>query len=572
MALCSEVRLQGGAPTLFAGGEPLPGPAYVTYMPERADYAAFAKMGHKLYSVCVYFATRPISAAELYEPFMPGIFEKKGEADFSVADREIERILESCPDALIFPRVNVTLPKWWEEEHPEACNDAGLNGKPPRACPASPVWQEACMGFLRQFIRHLEDGPYADHIVGYQIAGGQTEEWMAFDNNGNQGPALRKAFADAYPGVTDPVLFREFASKANAAAVIRLTRLAKEETAWKKAIGVFYGYAFETVWWQAAHAALRDMLDEDSVDFFCSPASYGHLRSPGIDLPSHTIPETIRHHGKLYFMEGDIRTCLTMSMNESRPGSCSSPLYVGGIWSGPADPWVNVQQLRLVFGRMLARGYALWWFDMWGKWYDHPLLREEMGRYPALAALAVKDADRQSIAQLAVFIDEKACTRSEYPVGEDPARLIAYENRIPLGAAGLPHDVYELGDFDAVQEKYRCAVFLVPWETDAMTEAIEKWRAAGKPCIVSDAAHPELSPQEISAAAGQAGCHLYAAPGDVLHASAHWLVFHAASAGEKTIRLPEKCRVTDCANGEEQLTDTLTVHMRQYETKLYRLD
>lgn len=74
MSLRSEVRLHGGVPTLFADGVPLTGPAYVTYMPEREDYAAFARMGHKLYSVCVYFATRPISSAELYKPFMPGVF------------------------------------------------------------------------------------------------------------------------------------------------------------------------------------------------------------------------------------------------------------------------------------------------------------------------------------------------------------------------------------------------------------------------------------------------------------------------------------------------------------------
>ncbi|MBQ4050033.1 MAG: hypothetical protein IJD13_00245 [Oscillospiraceae bacterium] len=572
MAVCSEVRMHGGVPTLFVNNVPLPGPAYVTYMPERADYRNFAAMGHRLYSVCAYFATRPISSAELYEPFMPGIFEKKGEPDFSIVDKEIERVLEACSDALIFPRVNVTLPEWWEEEHPEACNDKGVNGKPPRACPASPLWQETCMDLLGQFIRHMENAPYADHIVGYQIAGGQTEEWMAFDTNGNQGPALRKAFADAFPGETDPVRFREFASKANAAAIIRLTRLVKEETGGRKVAGIFYGYTFETPYWQAAHAAVQDMLREDSVDFFCSPFSYNHLRQPGIDLACMLALDSVKLHGKLYFAEGDIRTCLTLSMNESRPGSCSSPLYTGGIWEGPKDPWVNVQQLRLVFGRMLTHSHALWWFDMWGKWYDHPSFREELSRYPVLAALAAQDTDRQSTADLVVFVDEKACARSECPANEDPARLIAYENRIPLGSAGLPYDTVEIGDFEAVYQNYRCAVFLVPWETEVMTEAISRWHMTEKPCIISDPGHPLLSPEEINTAAGQAGCHIYAAPGDVLHASSRWLVYHAASAGEKTIRLPRERRAIDCITGEEWLTDRLCLPMEQYETRLFRLE
>ena len=43
------------------------------------------------------------------------------------------RPLQACPDAFVFPLITVTLPHWWEEEHPEECNDTGVNGKPPRA-------------------------------------------------------------------------------------------------------------------------------------------------------------------------------------------------------------------------------------------------------------------------------------------------------------------------------------------------------------------------------------------------------------------------------------------------------
>lgn len=571
MSVRSEVRLQGGVPTLFADGTPLPGPAYVTYLPERADYAAFAAMGHRLYSVCAYFASRPVNAAELCGPFMPGIFEQKGKADFSVIDDEIARILEACPDGLIFPRVNVNLPRWWEEEHPEACNDAGIDGHCPRGCPASPVWQETCMDYLRQFIRHLEDGPYGDHILGYQIAGGQTEEWMAIDMNGNQGPALRRAFAERCPGETDPVKFREFAGEANAAAIVRLTRLAKEEVRGQKVVGIFYGYTFETPWWQSAHSAVGTLLREDSVDFFCSPFSYNHLRTPGIDLACMTVLDSLKLHGKLYFAEADIRTCMTLPLPDSRPGICEKPNYTGGVWAGPEDPQVNVWQLRLAFGRMLTHGHALWWFDMWGKWYDHPLLRQEMARYPVLAARSVRDDDRASIAGMAVFIDEKACARSEYPMGEDPARLIAYENRIPLGYAGVPWDVYDIRDFNAVQGRYACAVFLIPWQTEAMTAAVGAWQRSGKPMLISDREHPALDPGEINTLCREAGVHVYAAAGNVLHASAHWISFHAASAGKKTLRLPEKCPVTDAITGEEQFADTLTLDMKQYETRLFRI-
>ena len=571
MAVRSDVRPLGGVPTLFVGGEPLTGPAYMTYLPERADYTAFGGMGCQLYSVCVFFASRPVNAAELCGPFMPGIFEQKDMPDFSVVDNEIARILAACPDALIFPRVNVNLPRWWEEEHPEACNDRGVNGNPPRGCPASPLWQETCMDFLSQLIRHIEEGPFAGHIIGYQIAGGQTEEWMAIDMNGNQGPALREAFAETYPGETNPVKFREFASEANAAAIIRLTRLAKKEVRGEKVIGVFYGYTFETPWWQSAHSAMSTLLREDSIDFFCSPLSYNHLREPGIDWACMTVLDSVKLYGKLYFAEADIRTCQTLSLSESRPGICEPQNYSGGIWAGPEDPWLCVQLIRAAFGRMLTHGNALWWFDMWGKWYDHPMLREEMARYPGLAALAAQDEHRESIAELAVFIDEKACARSEYPMGEDPARMVAYENRIPLGCSGVPYDVYDISDFDAVYRRYTCAIFLVPWETEAMTAAIEKKRRTSGGLMISSP-WDLLTAEEIRFICEETGCHVYGEQDDVIHASAHWLVIHAASDGEKVIHLPKKSRVIDCITGEKWETDILTPEMKLYETKLFRIE
>lgn len=571
MAVSSNVSSYGGVPTLFVNDMPISGPAYMTYIPQRADYDAFAKMGYRLYSVCVFFATRPVNAAEQCGPFMPGIFEKEGAPDFSIINKELERVLQACPDALIFPRVNVNLPQWWEEAHQEACNDKGVKGKPPRGCPASQLWQDTVSLYLRQLIRHLENSPYADHIIGYQIAGGQTEEWMAIDMDGNQGQALRDAFRATYPSENNPVKFREFASEANAAAIIRLTRLAKEEVSGRKVIGVFYGYTFETPWWQSAHSAMATMLREDSIDFFCSPASYIQKRKLGIDLASMTILDSIKIHGKLYFVEADIRTCQTLSLPESCPSICEKPNYTGGLWEGPKDPWACVQQIRAAFGRMLTHGHALWWFDMWGKWYDHPLLREEMANYPDLALQAQEKGDRQSIAELAVFIDEKACARSEYPSGKDPARLIAYDNRIPLGYAGLPFDLYDISDFETVSERYHCALFLVPWETEAMTVAILKWKQSDRPYILSNCEHPVLTPEEISATCKKAGCHLYIAPGDVLHASTHWILLHAAASGEKTIRLPEKRQVRDVFTGEEWHTDTLVLDMRQYETRLFWL-
>ncbi len=584
MATTSAIRPHGGVPTLFVNGQPQPGLAYMTYLPERADYVNMAAMGCRLYSVRVFFAARPVNAAELCGPFSPGIFDTPGRPDFSTADRDIAQLLEICPDAMIFPRVNVTLPRWWEEAHPEECNDTGVNGNPPRACLAGERWRRDTADCLEAYLRHMEAGPYADRILGYQIAGGQTEEWMAFDMNGNRGPALRAAFEKACPG-GDEAAYRRFSSTAAVDAITLLTRRAKAVLNGRKVIGAFYGYTFETPWWQSAHGAMSQLLREDSVDFFCSPLSYNRLRAPGIDWACMTVLDSVRLHGKLYFAEADVRTCQTLSLAESCPGICKPTDYAGGIWAGPKDPWLCRQLLRNVFARALCRGTALWWFDMWGGWYDHPALRAELAAFYAPARQALADADRSSIARLAVFADEKAPAETDAPMGQAPGCAVLSQSRIPLGACGAPYDVYELADLDAVLQmkeadgtpKYRAAVFLIYTHTSAMDTAIEIWQKDGRAALPVDADAPPLTAQRLHDFCTMAGIHTFAAPDDVIYAGENWISIHAAEAGEKLLKLPARRRITPVLADEGVCTDafesdTIPLTLRQYETRVYRLD
>lgn len=584
MSITSAILPHGGVPTLFINSRPVPGLAYMTYLTERADYANMAAMGCRLYSIPVFFAARPVNAAELCGPFAPGIFDTRGRPDFSAADADIAQLLEACPDALIFPRVNVTLPRWWEEEHPEECNDAGVNGNPPRACPAGTCWRQDTAAYLETYIRHMEEGPFADHILGYQIAGGQTEEWMAVDLNGNRGPALRAAFEKACPG-GDETAYRRFSSTAVVEALSLLAACAKAAVQNQKVIGAFYGYTFETPWWQSAHGAMSRLLRDANIDFLCSPLSYNRLRAPGIDWACMTVLDSVRLHGKLYFAEADVRTCRTLSLAESRPGICKPTDYVGGIWAGPQDPWLCCQLLRAVFCRALCRGTALWWFDMWGGWYDHPALRQELSSFYAPARLALEDTQRGSTALLAVFADEAAPAESDFPMGQAPGCNVLYQSRIPLGACGVPYDVYELADFDAVlamktedgAPRYSAAVFLIHTHTAAMDAAIGKWKANGRPAFSVDPDTPPLTAHSLHNFCCTAGIHCFAAPGDVIYVNENWIAIHAAEAGEKTLRLPGQRQITPVLSDEPAgtgaiISDHITIVLRQYETRLYRLE
>jgi len=100
MSVTSKIQSYGGVPTLFVNGVPQPGLAYMTYLTERADYQNMANLGCRLFSVCTYFAARPVNAAQMCGPFAAGIFDQKGVPDFSTIDTELARVLAACPDCL----------------------------------------------------------------------------------------------------------------------------------------------------------------------------------------------------------------------------------------------------------------------------------------------------------------------------------------------------------------------------------------------------------------------------------------------------------------------------------------
>ena len=96
---------------------------------------------------------------------MPGIFDHG--IHFEVFDREVRRILDVCPDAMIFPRINCSLTREWEDAHPDELCDTVR-----RYCFASDAWAKETERLLTDFIRYVQASDYTDNIVGYQIAGG----------------------------------------------------------------------------------------------------------------------------------------------------------------------------------------------------------------------------------------------------------------------------------------------------------------------------------------------------------------------------------------------------------------
>ena len=453
----SNISVLGGVPTLFVNGKPLSGVAYMNYFTSNSRYDDFYKAGFRLFSMPVFFGAQTINEVSKFPPFMPGIFDNG--VHFEVFDNEIKRILDACPDAMIFPRINCALPKEWEDEHPEELCDTVH-----RSCFSSDAWATETKRLLTAFIRHVQGSDYADNIIGYQVANGNTEEWFPFDQNGSVGPRAREKYAklsgklyqkgEDYSNDAD---FYDFLSSMTAKRIDQLAAHIKKLVEGKQVVGAFYGYTLETPWRWTAHQALYEILKSKNVDFICSPASYMETRAFGIDHPCMLPVDSLKLHGKLYFVENDTRTDLSRPPNDQ-------PHYNKPIWYGP-DRSTSLEVIKQHFCRALLHGHAQWWFDMWGGWYASEDFMELMKKTLEIAENSLY-LSRKSASEVAVFIDEKAMLLRD-------ATEEAYNFRHAIGLMGTSYDIYLANDFAAVSGKYKFCIFIEPTKTKTMTDAID---------------------------------------------------------------------------------------------------
>ena len=506
----SSVSMFNGVPTLFINGEAYAGAAYITYYTHKNDYASFADMGYKLFSMPVFFGGRSINAVTGIPPFGPGIFDVEGEADFSNFDADVDKILTACPDAYIFPRVNMSLPLWWDEQNPDELCDTGFNGVR-RTCFSSQKWADETKRMLKEFI---------DHIIGYQLAGGNTEEWISFDQVGSIGIRSREAFKKyaLEKGIEESESeYYAFLSYIVAKSICDFCAYAKELTGSRLVMGAFYGYTLELVKRSTCHHALKMILESDSVDFICSPVSYDFLRKPMRDHANMTPIDSLKLHGKLYFAENDTRTDLTGPPNDL-------PYYSSAVWRGP-DREITVEIIKMHFARALCHGHAYWWFDMWGHWYDADEYRDLMTKTLVINNESLSK-NLSSSSELALFVDERAYDGIDDSV--DVPQKVCYEIRRALGKMGVPYDIYLIDDFDAVKDKYKAKIFLVP----ARTAAIDKAEQASGDYLEINESNYGITTDELRAFCKKSGIEPYFDCDAVVYECASYFFLHTCLKGE----------------------------------------
>lgn len=545
--------------------------AYMTYFTENACYADFAQAGYSLYSICTYFAGLPINEGSGFVPCRTnGIFDVEGHPNYSEFLADVRALLKACPDAYFFPRIHISMPRWWLRSHPD---DVVKTTSTPEGREAlySPAFRKDAVQMLSDFIRFVEQSDFADHVIGYQLSGGNTQEWFPYDLRGGNSAAADAAFSawqqahgqtpvpisNAFPKTADEL---RFCSESIAETIRLLAKTAKEQLACRKIVGAFYGYSLEVADPKWGTHALTTLLKSPDLDFFCSPISYRHGRALGTEWVDMVPKASVLAHGKLFVTEADIRTHRSRFPDESRPDiRCPVP-YREPIWKGGPDAADDILHLRRAFAKCLCESPSFWWFDMWGGWYHDPDIMRQMAVFRQMLRTP-PGTWNQRRCKAAIFLDETESART--------GAFSASEDCRQLAALGMPYDIYLLDDLARVGQEYGLLIGFGPADS-ALAQAVHACaQRFGLPALCGC----RFSSDELANALAQTDVHRICRSADLLSFGNGFLTLHACSGGEKTLFFPEPVRLTPLDNEAPACVgQTVSFSLPQYHTAIFRID
>lgn len=592
--LKSSIEFINGKPFVSVNGElhyPL---AYTSYFEECAEYYDFIQKGYRMFFVNVSFTDLPINNITGFSPFNTGVFEED-KPDYSEFDERVEGILSACPDAFIFPRINIAMPRKWIADNREECVEtpSGM-----RESLYSDKFLRDGGELLVTLVSHIRNADYSDRIAGYQLCGGTTQEWFhhdllgSFSEKGLQ--KFRKWMYERYNVTEIPDFtkedfgkaeifetekcFGEFSCEMAAKTAEHFSRILKEYIGSEQITGVFYGYNvfLNDVLW--GHHGLRHIIDSPYIDFFSSPCGYDDGRRLGIDWSDMLPTASLKVHNKLYFVECDIRTFLTKRMQDSRPGRYPDDIYLQTdsngnktVWSGPEDLTLSVSAIRKAFAHQLTNGSGVWWFDMWGGWYRDNNIMCELEKMKDIAELSKKKASYAYPSfETVMFIDEAAYFNN--PRGSQFCHSVNII-RNEMGKLGIPFDICMVEDAEMVINKYKAAIFTAPLPTENSIKATELCEKLNIPYLCASTEKSYYNRKELYEFLVSSDVHCYNSDGNVIYCGNGYIGIHAVDEGNVRISLPKRFNVRPlfCDRFLECETDVIDIEINKYETYLFEL-
>jgi hypothetical protein len=570
--------------------------AYRSFWPEPEAHHRFDNIG--VDTVCFFSANTTNSLGEPYCKYPPtwvadGYYNPEGKYDFGPADRQMADLMRDSPNAKFICMVDLNTPPWLSFLF-RADSFLQLG----RLC-SDPEWRRVTALYMRSILAHMEK-QYAGRISAYVLSCGNTSEWydlsrLAESESRSAAWQSDRAARGLPPEDVPGCLARNHLSFDNLlrdpqadGEALRYIRFCAEQIVdsikffLKEAravirpeaeLGVFFGYSLilegERV--IMGNNDCDDLLKSPDLDFIISPqGGFSRIGRGGGDLGP---TDSIHLAGKRYLRECDQKThCMNRRLSE----------YV--TWARNPS-WDNETETLAGIKRELAytliKQCSMWWFDMWGGFYDPPavmtLLEKALGIYREHIGTPV-----ESIAETALIVDPDSMYYLNQNDDGRTAWFYFHTKRI-LDLLGAPWECYSFNDIPKIPGRERIKLWLLPgiFEiTPEKQEVLDRCvRCRGQTALymyapgISDgrtldprrvknlagfdfgtpgvsvaemknhrsayaATGPDLTVPVLKDIARKAGIHLFSEHAQPVYANSRFLALHTANGGRQKICLP----------------------------------
>ena len=460
--------------------------AYRSFNPEFETMKRFTDIG--LDTICFFPGNSNNSLGLPYSKYPPTWF-WYGKYNFDSLDEQINDLKKIKNDIKLICMIDLNNPEWFARRM-SLWRETGDSFTHLTEALANIHWKEPTLDYLNAFLEHTEKY-HSDSIVAYVIACGHTDEW--FDHN-NELCGLPKAkkfveycnknsipFKDvpsalqcgmvAYddllldPAKTPDVFtYRKFCNNLVGDSICEFASITRKKIRKDVEIGVFYGYVIDRV--EAAestHLAVEKVVNCPDINFIISPGTYVD-RQIGGGSGWQSCAGTEKLAGKTHMHECDQRT--------STYNHYLSP-YVSFDVPSWKDHAEDLAGIKREFALALINQSSLWWFDMWGGFYQNQELFDYFGKMKQIYTQNI-ELPILPMEETIMVVDPDASYYIAH--GAKPARQCSFANdtRIKLNHTGLPFECYCLSDIPKIPnlDKIKFVLMPCPWEITSEKEAM----------------------------------------------------------------------------------------------------
>ena len=587
---CAEIASRGAEPTAVPAHDAgtIDKKIYVCYRsfwPELKMTARFKEMG---VNTRCFFAANAINSIGFEYCKYPLIWKGIKNYDFAAYDKQVDDLLSANPEAKFLCMIDLNTPYWLTRKFAmDSFADISHAA-------SDKSWIKITTEWMLDFIAYSEK-KYGDKIEAYILSGGGTSEWYEYDRGrssrvkneawrawckkngfllGEDVPSesvLRKAAHEnvIYDPATEmeKIQYWTFHNWVIADAVLQFAKAARPKIGKEKELGVFFGYYMvsDSKLVSFGHLDYERVFASPDIDFVISPGTYND-RMIGGGSGSQMVEGTALRYGKRYLHEIDHRTHVVDGK--------------GNKWLSQAEDDAGHKR-EAAFA--LINHTSLWWFDMWGGWYQKPETQAVIKRLKEVSDVYVTDKS-PSVAETLLIADPQSAmyVNEKMPHASEMARKF----RETLCRTGAPFDVYSFNDIPVVDlSRYKVVclpgTFLItperaeilkkyiltrgrtvvwvyaPGISDGKTldtARIKQWTGSdykmpGPVSVLMDGwtsvyayEYKTITPAEMKKIICKAGVHAYVDGNDPVYANERLLAIHTKDGGEKKVRLPRVCK------------------------------